>query len=452
MNQQKRKPTFLTFVSIGFLVIILPSMLSFMQSQATSKSYAATNPCGNWITPNANGFVITKGIQTTITVRAYRCKPSDPQFGPVGIVVPLSDGSSQVICMSDSPYANMTKNGDTYSCKTDGNRGDGYYPYNPGPIQLRFYVDNLANTIAYYPDRTLTGTFSLGSNPKPTPTARPVQPTPRPTVTQAVLGTSTTATPTPIPSSIKPPAYKYPTFTGNWAGYFIRTGDFRDVKDSFTVPTAKCKDTTEASEAFWVGLGGTDDGHPLVQTGIVATCKNGAASYSGFYEDTDQSVDKGNPVFFSTSSCLIYPGDLITAEVKVTFAPFVLWIWQNWEYQVILTDPAQHCTLKNPENDKITTSHWSGPNTAEWITEQRGSSLNLPYFESVTFFDCTADGNPITAYSDINVELAETRYNIYGGGIKKSTYYAAPVIMTPSTINSSGISFRIDWNDWGVVV
>jgi hypothetical protein len=104
--------------------------------------------------------------------------------------------------------------------------------------------------------------------------------------------------------------------SANWSGYTLQDANaaglqFTSVTGTWRVPAMTCESGSNASAAFWVGLGGSSDSATgLEQTGTGADCSNGTARYYAWYEIL--------PAASVEVPLKVKPGDQITTSVNVT--------------------------------------------------------------------------------------------------------------------------------------
>jgi hypothetical protein len=82
------------------------------------------------------------------------------------------------------------------------------------------------------------------------------------------------------------------------------------VAGSWTVPTVSCPRRGTSYAAFWVGIDGYSSS-TVEQTGTLAECSNGVATYSAWYEFYPSPM-------YTISALTVRPGDVITAQVQFT--------------------------------------------------------------------------------------------------------------------------------------
>jgi len=171
----------------------------------------------------------------------------------------------------------------------------------------------------------------------------------------------------------------FPT-SANWAGYAISSGTpVTKATGEFRVPKLKCGDTTNASEAMWVGIGGDGAGTgDLLQTGVESTCDLGIqVENPAWWEEF--------PEFFSDTfdNMTVSPGDLIQASVYqdtdgswftrlddlTTRISGVMHTGDHWG---TVADAAP--TVWVDEEGDASTVSYGGGTSAEWIVEDYGLS------------------------------------------------------------------------------
>ena len=226
------------------------------------------------------------------------------------------------------------------------------------------------------------------------------------------------------------------TTSTNWSGYAV-TGaqnSVSNVKGSWKVPTVfGCSSAGQPDQysSFWIGIDGYNS-NTVEQIGTESDCIGGVPSYYVWYEfypHWGYLVDLGSP---------IYPGDTISAEVKVDNAGlFTL-------------------TLKDVTTNKQFTTSLKMKNarrsSAEWIAEApwSGGVLPLANFGTATF------GSQYTGVA--NTSSATVGGNTRSiGGFGSPTAAGSPVqkiaMVTsagatkaqPSNLSNDGASFSIAW-------
>jgi hypothetical protein len=229
-----------------------------------------------------------------------------------------------------------------------------------------------------------------------------------------------------------------PGTSANWAGYAV-TGSaaaspakLTRVFGAWVQPEATCVPGQAAYSAFWVGLGGYNQGsQALEQVGTEADCSvAGQASYSVWYE-----LVPAAPV---TIKLAIRPGDSIVASVAVSGRSVTVQI-RNYALKKVFT---KKLTMKSHD-----------VSSAEWIAEapsactRSGNCVPLPLanFGTVTFVSASATAAGHTgaisdpAWSAIAISLDES-------GLSANPHGAASPTAAPGTLSRNGSSFGVSWS------
>jgi Peptidase A4 family len=162
----------------------------------------------------------------------------------------------------------------------------------------------------------------------------------------------------------------------NWAGYAVRhQRPFASVTGRWVQPTALCS-TDPSYSAFWLGLGGFEDGaYAVEQTGTLANCRGGIPYYRAWYELYPRA-----PVYLNMP---VRPGDLLSATVSVAGKTVVV-------------------RLKNVTTGKLFTKKLrmskADLGSAEWVAEAptgcdyvgNCSTLPLTNFGTISFSHASA--------------------------------------------------------------
>jgi Peptidase A4 family len=210
----------------------------------------------------------------------------------------------------------------------------------------------------------------------------------------------------------------------NWSGYAaFKSGlRFSMVKGTWRQPTANCPTSKRTLAAFFVGIDGYNSS-TVEQIGTDADCLGASQpSHYAWYE-----MYPNPPVFLSTTTYRVRPGDTITAQVSFANSAFTLKIQSSrgWTYQ--------------------TTKTLSGAarSSAEWIAE--APSRCSPG-------SCTV--LPLTNFGTINFSSASATGGGHTGSISYSGWNHDKVLMVtksgivraqPSGLTSSGSAFSITW-------
>jgi len=208
----------------------------------------------------------------------------------------------------------------------------------------------------------------------------------------------------------------------NWAGYAAIGAVFNDVQAGWTQPAVTCGSSKPQYAAFWVGIDGYNaSDHAVEQIGTDSDCVKSTAGHSkghiapSYYAWWE--MYPAAPVFLSTSSYPVAPGDSISAEVSHTGATFTLTI----------TD-AGHWTFSTPQT--ATTPVPPPQSSAEWVAETPGKAL--ADFGSVGFGGATANGQPISAFTNEQINMTTKK--------KHGTTRASASLLDPG-----GASFSVSW-------
>jgi hypothetical protein len=186
------------------------------------------------------------------------------------------------------------------------------------------------------------------------------------------LGISSSASPVSAPAKISKLYSVNLLGSENWAGYAIAApaNSVSVVRGSWIEPAITCPTTSLQYASFWVGMDGLTSS-TVEQTGTLAECNNGVASYSSWYEFFPSSS-------VNITSLIIRPGNIISAVVRY-----------------FLTTNKFTVTIKDVTTGKSFSHTAAVPtavrNSAEWIAEAPSSCtytctvLPLANFRTVSF-------------------------------------------------------------------
>lgn len=154
----------------------------------------------------------------------------------------------------------------------------------------------------------------------------------------------------------------------NWGGYAVTgaAGSVSYVAGSWTVTAVSCPKRGSSYAAFWVGIDGYSSS-TVEQTGTLAQCSNGVATYSAWYEFYP------NPMY-TISALTVSPGNTITANVQFTGGS---------KFVATITDVTTGKTSSNTAS--VASAQRS---SAEWIAEAPSSNagvLPLANFGTASF-------------------------------------------------------------------
>jgi len=233
--------------------------------------------------------------------------------------------------------------------------------------------------------------------------------------------------------------------SSNWAGYALRSKDasspvtFTKVVGSWRQPRTKCNwFDTDSLSAFWVGLGGYNDGsQALEQIGTDADCNPlGPPSYYGWYE-----LLPGPPIRFAMK---IEPGDLMTASVSVR-GKLVFLELRNVTRRLLAVKVA---SFASPDLS-----------SAEWIAEAPSAcwgslceAVPLANFGSVGMTKVAATGNGHNggladdAWDAVPIQLVSGgAQTLFPGPEGDLTYSSTAGTCRPANVSAKGDAFTIGW-------
>jgi hypothetical protein len=159
----------------------------------------------------------------------------------------------------------------------------------------------------------------------------------------------------------------------NWAGYAATSsaGQTTQSAGAWTEPSVKCGTATTYA-AFWIGIDGYGSS-TVEQTGTLATCSGGKASYVAWWEMYPLNAMQ------TISTMTVKAGDKISASATYSSGSFTLTI----------TDGTQSFTKTATQ----TASRASAECVAERPALSSGGSVTLSHlanFGTMTFSSCTA--------------------------------------------------------------
>lgn len=206
------------------------------------------------------------------------------------------------------------------------------------------------------------------------------------------------------------------TTSSNWAGYIENGGTFTNVSASWNIPLASpAAGTAEASDATWVGIGGTAT-RDLIQAGTQAILINGQTSYQAWYEIL--------PASSTPMPITVNPGDFVTASIFESSPN--LWT-------IRFSDST------NGQNYSAVVPYASSHSSAEWIEEMPswtgGPVIPLDNFGTVQFQNAFSTKNGISGNLTVNGAQAMTMLNSL-----------SQVLAAPSAIGNDQTSFSVTRN------
>jgi len=204
----------------------------------------------------------------------------------------------------------------------------------------------------------------------------------------------------------------------NWAGYADAAGAnaVTYVAGSWVQPPVTCPSRGTQYAAFWVGIDGYNS-NTVEQTGTLAICSSGHASYSAWWElyplNSIQTI----------GSMTVHAGDSFSASVTYSTSGFTMAIKDQTNGQSYSTTGTQSGTSRS---------------SSECVAERpsSGNSLTaLANFGTMTFSSCTSTISGTTvgigAYASVD---AITMVNSRGA-----------TLAVPSATTNSGQTFSVTW-------
>lgn len=215
----------------------------------------------------------------------------------------------------------------------------------------------------------------------------------------------------------------------NWAGYIVGAtkGHVTCVEGTWAQPKVRCPSSGQTSVAVWVGIDGSSavGGMPnasatLAQTGTIANCDRGTASYGAWYEflpDLQQVAPMAVPV---------KAGDKIWAQVRSLGRGAFMATLINLTQRVGAT---QEWTLQAPPLL-----------TAEWIVEDpasRCSGTSCTFVTLSRFATVSLNGAVTINGRRYALNAVPARY------LRTSINRSGKTLATPSSLTSRG--FSVAW-------
>jgi hypothetical protein len=226
-----------------------------------------------------------------------------------------------------------------------------------------------------------------------------------------------------------------PQATVNWSGYAAISpmndaGEpadsplaFSDVTGSWTQPKARCVQGRSDAAAFWVGIGGFDEGSStLQQLGTTAQCSSrGIASYFVWWEIV--------PAAEVRVPMKVRPGDRLAAAVLVKGSKVTMSI--------------KNATRGTRFSKTVTASQPLDVSSAEWIAEAPTACDSAGVCEIV----------PLTNFGTVTFSKAAATANQVSGTITDPAWLATPLQLitdasagaSPGAVSADGRAFRISW-------
>jgi peptidase A4-like protein len=205
----------------------------------------------------------------------------------------------------------------------------------------------------------------------------------------------------------------------NWAGYAdtAANGKVTAVTGAWTEPTVTCPKHGSPLAVFWVGIDGFNS-NTVEQTGTLAQCSHGAASYSAWWElfplNSIQTI----------STITVKAGDSITASVTFSTAGFTMAITDVNASQSFSITATQSGTARS---------------SSECIAERPsiGGHLSpLANFGKMTFSSCNSTIGGTTAGIGASTVTANAITMVDSRGL---------TLAKVSSTTNSGATFSVTW-------
>lgn len=213
-----------------------------------------------------------------------------------------------------------------------------------------------------------------------------------------VLGAPIAATtqlklPSEIPALESQPGQ---SLSANWAGYAAYSqpaGSVSKVSGTWVEPAVTCLKTGSQYAVFWVGIDGYSSSS-VEQTGTLAVCNAGVASYYAWWELFPTNAIQVIP------KLVVSPGDSISASVTDTNVNSVL----GASFTMSITDRTTHKSFSITGSQAPVYAKLPEENSAECIVERPAELtssgfvlLHLANFGTVTFSSCEATVGGVSA-------------------------------------------------------
>jgi len=216
----------------------------------------------------------------------------------------------------------------------------------------------------------------------------------------------------------------------NWSGYAVTgaSGSVTSASGSWTVPSVTCPSRGTTYAAFWVGIDGYTSS-TVEQTGILADCSNGVASYLAWYEFYPAAS-----VAISTVS--VAPGDTITASVTYSSA--------TGEFTTTISSSAGGSASYSSAVSGAAQS------SAEWVVERPEV---CSFFCSLATLSNFGTGNLGSDYTGVAGTNAATVSGVSGpissfptAAITMVGGSSGPVLSEPTPFSTDGTSFQVTYS------
>jgi hypothetical protein len=229
-----------------------------------------------------------------------------------------------------------------------------------------------------------------------------------------------------------------PSVSANWSGYTLQDAndaglEFTSVTGTWRVPVTTCESGSNASAAFWVGLGGSSDtAAGLEQTGTGVDCTKGAPRYYAWYEIL--------PAAAIEVPLKVRPGDQITTSVNVNDTTVLVQI-KNRTRKTSFTKALQMVDVPD-----LSSAEWIAEAPSNCDATGRCSVLPLANFGTVNFTRAAtiATSHPGTisdpTWANVAITLIPETARFFAARSSSSTAGA-----TPGVLSADGRSFAVSW-------
>ncbi len=223
----------------------------------------------------------------------------------------------------------------------------------------------------------------------------------------------------------------------NWAGFAINSsaGSVTQVKGSWVQPSVMCPSTGTQIAAFWVGIDGLTSS-TVEQTGTMAQCQNGIASYFAWYELFPSPS-------LTISTLKIQPGNVISASVKYSIT--------TGQFTVKIRDVSTSKSFT-----KSLAVPGAARSSAEWIEETPSSCGSVTCLYAMSNFGTISFGKDTTSVLGTNSATISgstksiSKFGSMVDSLTMVTYPGASTTMAlPSSLSADGTSFSVIWANSG---
>ncbi len=223
----------------------------------------------------------------------------------------------------------------------------------------------------------------------------------------------------------------------NWAGYAVSaaSGSVTQVKGSWIQPSVTCPTVGLQAAAFWTGIDGLTSG-TVEQTGTLAECDYGVASYYAWYEFYPSAS-------VAISSLIIQPGNVISATVKYSSS--------TGKFTTTIRDVTTGKSFSKSE-----AVAGALRSSAEWIVEAPASCDSASCIYPLPNFATASMGKDSTSVSSTDSATISGSSKViskFGSMVDSLTMASYPngstVMAQPSSLSSDGTSFSVTWKNAG---